>query len=320
MSTPPSTAVPVRPALGPSCRLVFDGRRYLVEQAGTVVTFEGRAVGPLLQRLLPLLDGTRTIDDLIRELGPSIGPAIDQALELLDAHRLLVDGPSAAGDDETVAAADFAVTVNRRANRAAAARALGDVRIAVLGAAAGAGEVASHLERLGVGLVETLDADAEPPPEAFVLAAPRPAELPALALLNDRALAAGTPWVQLLPFDGRVLVVGPLFVPGRSACHRCYATRRGACSGYEEDYDLLQETPLRAPSPAPLAAIAGALAALLAVRWIATGDPSLPGRFYALEVGTVLGLSHEHVLRVPRCPACAPPARTVPSPWFAETA
>jgi bacteriocin biosynthesis cyclodehydratase domain-containing protein len=81
----------------------------------------------------------------------------------------------------------------------------------------------------------------------------------------------------------------------------------------------VEKSPPRAPSPLPLAAIAGALAALVALRWLATGEPTLPGRFYALDVGTILRLSHEHLLRVPRCPACGPPPRAVPSPWFAES-
>ncbi len=84
--------LPERPSLSPWCRLVHDRGRYLLEHGGTVVTLEGRAVERLLPHLLPLLDGTRTVDELSAELGPSVKPAIDHALALLEANRLLVDG------------------------------------------------------------------------------------------------------------------------------------------------------------------------------------------------------------------------------------
>lgn len=317
---PPGTAVPRRPALSPSCRLVRDGKRYLVEQAGTVVTFEGRAVDTLLERLVPLLDGTRTVDELAHVLGPSVAPAIDQALSLLESHRLLVNGPSPNDADVAVAAAlEFAVGVNRRKDRAEAVQALRDAHVAILGSGPGAAEAAKQLERTGVGRVDALGMDSEPPSGSFVLAAPCPDEVPLLADVNERALARGGSWLQLLPFDGRVVVAGPLFVPGLSACHRCYLLRRGACSGYEEDFGLIETTPVRAPSPSPVAALGASLATLVSLRWLATSDPSLPGRFYALDVRSVLGLSYEVVLRVPRCPACGPPPRAVPLPWFAET-
>ncbi|HET9243501.1 MAG TPA: TOMM precursor leader peptide-binding protein [Gaiella sp.] len=297
-----------------------DGDRYLVEQAGTVVTFEGRAVGSLLHRLMPLLDGTRTVEDLENELGPSVAPAIEQALGLLESHRLLVDGPTATETDDALAVtADFAVTVNRRGNRAAAGRAVAAAHVAVLGSGASAAEVARQLGQLGVGRVEPHPIDGVPSTDAFVLAAPCAAEVSALSPINGRALEQGSPWLQLLPFDGRVVVVGPLFVPGTTACRRCYTLRRGACSGYEEDFDLVEEAPMRVRAPLPLVAMGASLAALVTLRWLTTADPALPGRFYSVDVGSILGLSHGHVLRVPRCPECGPPPQAVPAPWFVET-
>ena len=127
------------------------------------------------------------------------------------------------------------------------------------------------------------------------------------------------PWLQVLPFDGRLVVVGPLFVPGVSACRQCYVLRRAACSGYDDDFDIVERVPARAAAPAPLASLSAALASLLALRWVTTRDPALPGRLYAVEVGVVLRLSHDHVLRVPRCPVCGSPEQAVPSPWFEAT-
>ena len=57
---------------------------------------------------------------------------------------------------------------------------------------------------------------------------------------------------------------------------------------------------------------------MLAIRWLATADPTLPGVFYAFEPGAPVRLSTHRALRVPRCPDCGPPERAMTSPWFAE--
>jgi bacteriocin biosynthesis cyclodehydratase domain-containing protein len=309
--------VPERPALRPWCRLVRDGGRYLVEDGGTLVTFEGRAAEALLPRLLPLLDGTRTAADLADELGPAIAPAIDQALSLLHAHHLL--GDRALDPDEqrdAGAAATFVAAVTRRTTAVEAGRAIASARVAVMGAGAARPDVVLQLERLGIRKVEPLALDDAVPPETLVLAVPTADEVTGLEHVNRGALDASCAWLQLLPFDGRFLVVGPLFVPGLSGCRACYALRRGACSGYEEDFTVIDRVPVRASAPAFLTSLGAALAASIALRWVAALDPTLPGRLYTLECGAVLRLTHERLLRVPRCPACGAPERAVPSPWF----
>ncbi len=311
---------PNRPALGPWCRVVRDGGRYLVEDGGTLVTFEGRAAEALLPRLLPLLDGTRTADELAAELGPAAAPAIEQALSLLDAHRLLVDGPAEGVDAGDVgSAAAFVAAIGRRTSEAEAARAIATAHVSVVGSGATAPEITAQLERLGIEVASrALDEDV-PAGEPSV-AVPAPDELDALERLNRRALDTSSPWLQLLPFDGRTLVVGPLFVPGHSACRSCYVLRRGACSGFEDDFGAVDRVPVRSAVPPFLASLGAALAASIVLRWVATLDPTLPGRLYALECGVVLRLTHERLLRVPRCPSCGAPERAVPSPWFDERA
>jgi bacteriocin biosynthesis cyclodehydratase domain-containing protein len=314
-------ARPLRPALSPWCRLVRDGDRYLVEEGGTLVTFEGRAVDALLPRLLPLLDGTRTTDELAATLGPAVAPAIEQALSLLEAHRLLVERmPDSEAEEDLITAARFAAAVTRRTNEADAARRIANAHVAVVGSGAAAAGVDTQLRRIGCGRVETLSLDADVPTDGLVVAAPAADEIQQLEPLNRQALAVGSAWLQLLPFDGRFLVVGPLFVPGHSACRSCYVLRRGACSGFEDDFDVVERVPPRAGEPAFLASFGAALAASIVLRWIAAVDPTLPGRLYALECGGVVRLTHERVLRVPRCAACGTPDRAVPSPWFDEQA
>ena len=120
----------------------------------------------------------------------------------------------------------------------------------------------------------------------------------------------------MLPFNGLLTIVGPLFLPGESACRRCYLVRRAAASGYDADFERLQRIPVAAASPVPIAVIAASLAAVLTLRWLTLRDPRLPGSLYAFEHTPILRLTHHRVLRVPRCPACGPYDRVIPSLWF----
>ena len=192
--------------------------------------------------------------------------------------------------------------------------------MSLVGSGAAAPDLDVQLRRLGIERVETASIDADVPAGSLVVAVPAAAEVHELERLNGRALELNVPWLQVLPFDGRFLVVGPLFVPGLSACRSCYLLRRGACSGFEGDFTVVDRVPLRAAAPPFLASFGAALAASVALRWLTALDPTLPGRLYAIECGTVLRLTHERVLRVPRCADCGAPERAVPSPWFDEEA
>ena len=96
----------------------------LIEHAGTLVTLEGAAVTALLPRLLPLLDGTRTTDELVVALGPAVAPAVENALTLLAENRLLVDGPSPDVDGHASSAGAYAAALTRSTTPAAAVDAL----------------------------------------------------------------------------------------------------------------------------------------------------------------------------------------------------
>jgi bacteriocin biosynthesis cyclodehydratase domain-containing protein len=313
-------SIPARPAIAPWYRFSDDGGRLLFEHGGTVVTLEGRATRELVPRLIPLLDGSRAADDLRIALGEAVAPAVDNVLRVLAENHLLVDGPSGAASEPTTAAASYAAAVTRAISPGDAERALAAAQVAVVGSSRHAEEIADQLRRAGLGHVRRATFLAGTSEDAFAIAAPGPHELEHLAQLNCTRLAQRAAWLQVLPYDGRIVVVGPLFLPDRSACRACYVLRRAACSGYEDDFGVIDASPTRADSPAPLVSIAAGLAALLAIRWLTLGDPSQPGRFYALEAGATLRLTCHRVLRVPRCAECGPPDRAVPSPWFEETA
>jgi bacteriocin biosynthesis cyclodehydratase domain-containing protein len=314
-----SNGLPTRPALAPWYRVVPSRGRVLLEHAGSVVTLEGRGATTLLPALLPLLDGTRSIEQLVGEVGPAAEPAVLNALALLARHGLLLDGPAGSGDCPSGldAAALFVAAATRRTSPTEARAALAAAEVGLTGSGGIATELARLLDDAGLRVArEPLgDAAAE-----FVVAAPAAAEVRQLHELNDRRLRDRRAWLQALPPDGRSVVVGPVFLPGLAACHTCYRLRRGACSDYEDDFDAIDEATSRAASPTALLAVAAGIAAVLVLRWLAARDPTLPGRFYAFETGAVLGLSHHHLLRVPRCPSCGDASTPLPAPWYREAA
>ena len=145
--------IPERPLLPPWYRVVGDGDRLLLEHGQSLVVLEGAAVRTLLPTLLPLLDGTRTLDMLVERLGAAARPAIELALGLLAAHHLLVEGPDAARE---LRAAAHAVAAAYDLPPAVAAERLGGARIGVVGRSPAGVEIARLLHAAGIGEVVRL--------------------------------------------------------------------------------------------------------------------------------------------------------------------
>src|SRR5579864_5579639 len=102
---------PERPLLKPWYRVSAEGGRSVLRYAGSVLEFEGAAAQRLIPHLLPLLDGTRTVDDVAAELGEKVRPAVEHALTLMRAHDLLTE-PSPPGADSRCAELLAATTGN----------------------------------------------------------------------------------------------------------------------------------------------------------------------------------------------------------------
>jgi bacteriocin biosynthesis cyclodehydratase domain-containing protein len=299
---------PIRPLLAPWYRLVEDGDRLLLEHGRSVVVLEGGAVRTLLPALLPLLDGSRTRADLGDVLGAAAQPAVDQALDLLAGQGLLVEGGEATAPELAVAAA-YGLGPADAAGRLRAAR------VGIVGASTVGADVARLLRRAGIASVERLDWDPEQEVDVAVVAA-APAEAGRLEQWNSVALDRCVRWLAARPFDGAVATVGPLVIPGESACHACLLLRLGGLVEYAADFAALERTPVNVDAGAPLEAILAAVAAQLVIGWVGGHDTRLPGTLYVLEAGPPLALTTHPVLKVPRCPACSIVERVAPPiPW-----
>jgi ribosomal protein S12 methylthiotransferase accessory factor len=133
---------------------------------------------------------------------------------------------------------------------------------------------------------------------------------PELAQWNERSLAAGKPWLLVKPV-GIETWIGPLFVPGQTACWECLAQRLRGHRKVERYIARRRgiETPVASPRAsmcstqhAPLAESATEI-----MRWIATGGQS---RLLERVVSTcvlTLERTHHALTRRPQCPACGSP-------------
>ncbi len=311
--------LPALPYLAPWYRVAVGERRVVLEHGQRIVSFEGAAAERFLPALLPLLDGRRTVDEIVAVLGEPVREAVEHALAELAEYGLLAEGPPA-GDDlsrPVIGLAELITSLRpRRGAVGEEAAAVASCRVAVAGRG-GAGVEAIRLLRVA-------GAQAEPVERIeggfdLVLCAPSPAELPRLGEWNADALSANQPWLQILPFDGRYAAVGPLYLPGDTACYECFRLRRGANLGAGDDLALLDSVPAAYPSAPSLDTILGGLAVQVALHWLVLGDHYAPAAFYAFELLPTLALELHHVHRVPRCEACSGLADVAPPlPWHKE--
>lgn len=312
--------LPDRPVLKPWYRLLQLEDKVLLQYGETLVTFEGKAATRLLPALLPLLDGSRSVDEIVHVLGPPVRRAVEQALELLQERGLVTDpAPDFAAEAERSSAEFLAATDPSGRSAAQLLAIVGSARIAVAGSGSLASEVASALRRsgiFGVGLHSMCVGSGELGSVELLIAAPAGEEVPHLSSWNTAALEAQVPWLQVLPFDGHFSALGPLFVPGETGCYECFRTRRASNVGYGRSALALQEVAAPLPAAPSLELTIAGLAATLALRWLAHGDQFLPGAWYALELGLQPLLSRHVLYRVPRCAACSGLGEAAqPLPW-----
>lgn len=261
-----------------------------------------RLSGALYRTVVPLIDGRRTVDELVElARGRATAAEVHYAIERLGAAGFLVEADGEGPDD----AAAFWDALGVEPRRARAAIAQARVRLVAAGDAP-VDAIAGALAAEGLAVVAG-------GPAELTIAVTDDYLRDALGELNRAALAAGEPWIAVRPI-GRTMWIGPRFVPGATACWECLAERLrshrridamiGARIGRRGDAASL----LR-PARAALAGTARAAAHLLAsaiARGVATGDDGLAGALVTLDT-VELRTEHHRVVRRPQCAACGDP-------------
>lgn len=314
-------ALPSLPYLAPWYRVGRAPGKVVLEHGQRIVSLEGGAADRLVPALLPLLDGTRTVDEIVRVLGEPARPAIENAIGVLDAHGVLVEGPPVDADEPRPVVGTVQTLAALRSGGGSLAETVASVRgcsVGVVGDASAGVEAARLLRLSGV---EVKRADRPATGVDLTIAAPSPEELSSLRDWNERALTAATPWLQLLPFDGRYAAIGPLYLPGDTCCYECFRLRRAANSDGAEELPLLEDSTGHLRASPVVDVLVAAIAAQLALGWLVHGDHYAPAAFYALELLPTISLNLHHVHRVPRCMACSGVSDVSPPlPWHKEIA
>jgi bacteriocin biosynthesis cyclodehydratase domain-containing protein len=313
--------IPELPYLAPWYRLASADDAVVLEYGQRVICLAGRAGSVLVPVLLPLLDGTRTLDEIVEVLGEPARPAIEAALERLAGCDVLLEGPPLPPEAPGPLVAVAHLLASLRPGGPApheVSASLGALSVAVVGSGAAAVEVARLLRVSGVDArrLETMPGGVD-----LAVCAPAPQQLPSLPEWNTQALVLEQPWLQVLPFDGRYASVGPLYVPGETCCFECFRRRRSANLDAGDELALIETTPAAYPVASFLLALVAGVAATLALQWLVLRGDGATSAFYAVELGDDLALSRHHVHRVPRCSACSGVADVAtPLPWYKEHA
>jgi len=130
-------------------------------------------------------------------------------------------------------------------------------------------------------------------------------------VLNRAALEHGFPWMHAA-IDGPFLLIGPTFVPKRSACYECFEQRvimnlRNAASyvAYKGALVRHQVKGERMPMQPLLGAMLASHAAMEIANFTHTNYSFVVGKVLSIFVPT-MEFTYNEVLRVPSCPACSP--------------
>lgn len=287
-----------------------DEGRWQIRRDFDEVTFlEGEACAELLPWLIPILDGTRSVAQLreaAREHGSDDG--LIHVLECLDEHDALTTEPPHASL-ETIAPQPSAVMAKLRATE-----------IPVCGRSPLATCLIGSLRNMGFPTTPSHSAEETwagglPPVQGHVLRLPVVIETDwqprAIESFNAWAVANRQPWFLLGAWNQRVLV-GPLFIPGETACHTCFRKRLDSHRhhpGAAKAFDAWRNSESVWQDPHPIlpaiAELAASWAALAIFHHVSGLRPSrLAGRVMVVhpEDGRT---QIEPVPRLPWCDACA---------------
>ncbi|MEU2261244.1 TOMM precursor leader peptide-binding protein [Streptomyces sp. NPDC019645] len=264
--------------------------------------------GPHIERIVPLLDGTRDRVGVLNESAAWLDPhGVGRTLDRLVASGLLheraVDPGRAAQDAYWELAGAGAPTAEEPRTDAVHVRVLGGGGPGDGEDAAGAAGVHDAVRAAGLRVV--------PDPSAGGLTVVVCADYlePDLARLDAEHRAEGRPWLPVRP-GGRVAWLGPFFGLADGPCWHCLAVRLWQVRPVEAH--LRDRLGLERPVPQPVAELPASRAAALqlalleAAKWLQGHRSADQGRLFTFDTLTLEGSRHA-VVRRPQCEACGDP-------------
>lgn len=132
--------------------------------------------------------------------------------------------------------------------------------------------------------------------------------------VNRAAQSSETPWLSARA-SGSEALVGPIVVPGTTACYECYRTRSAANAPDAEVIDTVREGDAAGSVPFGLRHVLLGVALDALGRFVCYRDERLFGHVVRFDLRNG-AMETENVLPVPSCPVCSPvepSATTVPT-------
>lgn len=301
-------------ALDARCRLIADGDRLVLVTDRTAAVLRGTTTQGLIADGLALLDGSRTQQEIADTLGVPVRQWGEVVRRIVGAGLATELPASSSGQAARVIRDPDLLDLVGNGADDDQPTGLDSARLHLLG----------RHERLLDAITQVWVDSGAPEPTRGAWADASADALPVHAALDDdelvetnaAAIASGSPWLQVPAYDGDLLTVGPLHVPGQTCCADCLRIRRAANAPYPKaarSARLLTAPRLHRASL--VVQLQAGLVALVAARFTLNPASSAVGTVHALAL-TSLRSSEHRVLRVPRCPSCsAARERAVPYPW-----
>jgi ribosomal protein S12 methylthiotransferase accessory factor len=257
--------------------------------------------GGAYEKIVPLIDGRRSRDELVDALAGQVDPAtVYYVLNGMESKGYLTEAsadiPASVGAFWHGAGVEPAAALTALQAKSVSVEIIGDVdSTIVLPALAAAGLKLGPQDQADLWLVLTDD---------YLRAD--------LAAINAAALQANRPWL-LVRTTGRELWLGPLFQPGESGCWTCMRQRldrNRAVHRFVAEKKRLATPPFTALGALPATQLAAChMAAVAAVQFLAGAACGLTGKVLSLDWATLASQTHA-LTRHPHCPACG----TAPKP------
>jgi bacteriocin biosynthesis cyclodehydratase domain-containing protein len=266
-----------------------------------------------VNHLRPLLDGTRTVDEIAVSGGEALlSGTLLFALKVLRQRGVLQEGaPPPALDAEQRRRFEPALRFlsHHVVDAEPVLARLAAARVGLVGDPALCAALRAGLESVGVGHVAERPLESAPdaaPDDLLIAFAATPAS-GFFEQVNAACLASGARWMRVA-LEGRLATLGPTIVPEQTACYTCLTLRQAA---YDEPAELekYRQAVRAAGEPDegrldPLTATVVAQAVLEAARLLSGFAPAVTfARQHVFQAATPRVTAHE-VLRVPRCPSC----------------
>ncbi|HYL37828.1 MAG TPA: TOMM precursor leader peptide-binding protein [Bryobacteraceae bacterium] len=298
------------PAGGEDALVFTSGRRE--------IRLAGKSFTEFLARVVPLLDGRRTLGEIQEAVAATFSAAdLARALALLEEQRLLEDAALDILDDETRARLGPQLHWLHEMGFQAQAvqQKLRESAVAVVGTSCLGAHAAASLEAAGLGMVQRVPAGHSDIRSAlqgvhFVVAAVDAGLSSVLYQVNRACLDLRIPWTSAM-LSAHEGLFGPTVFPGRTPCYLCYKMRAVACANdpgaafaFEQFLDQRKHDDSARRENLPFFdGMLGHLLGLEALKVLSGLEPSAPGSLLVIDFLT-METSRHVVLRKPGCPAC----------------